>query len=135
MAAVEKIDIEPAMDFVIPLGTTVTLKCIQKFPGLHLGWRAYLSNGDIRFGISTHSNLASLGIQLLYPNDNIAILHFNGTDNRVVAVECQFIDFSDGSLVSSNRINITVVGMSDFFLCMYSYELQLLCFGIMRANE
>ena len=131
MTAFDKIDIEPAMDFVIPLGTNVTLKCMQKVPGIALGWRVYLSNGDIRFGTSAQSNLAPLGIQLLYPNDNISILHFNGTDNRVVAVECQFTDLSDGSTVSSNRTNIITVGMSVFPVCIvinYSYS-------TMRANE
>ena len=118
MAAVEKIDVEPAMDFVIPLGTNVTLKCMQKVPGAILGWRAYLSNGTVRFGSLTQSDLAPLGIQLLYPNDNISILHFNGTDNRVVAVECRFFEFSTGGTVSSNRTNIIIVGMSVFF-CVY----------------
>ena len=123
------------MDFVIPLGTNVTLKCMKKIPGAILGWRVYFSNGDFLFGSSTQRNLAPLGIQLLYPNDNISILHFNGTDNRVVAVECRFFDLSTGHIVSSNRTNIIIVGMLVFFLCMYTYKLQLFCFSIRRANE
>ena len=115
------------MDFVIPQGTNVTLKCMQKVPGVVLGWRVYLSNGEFRFGTSAQSYLALLGIQLQYPNDSISILHFNGTDNRVVAVECRFIELSTGGIVSSNRTNIIIVGKSVFFcVCIvinYSYTL------------
>ena len=105
------------MDLIIPLGTPVTFKCIRKIPGALLGWRAYLSNGEFLFGTSAQNNLASLGIELLYPNESSSILHFNGTDDRLVAVECQFIDLSTAHIVVSNRTNIVLFGMSIFFFC------------------
>ena len=112
------------MDLIIPLGTAVTFKCIRKIPGAFLGWRAYLSNGEYLFGTSAQNNLASLGIELLCPNESTSILHLNGTDNRLVAVECQFIDQSTGHAVVSNRTNIVLFGMSIFFFCScYSNEL------------
>ena len=105
------------MDLIIPLGIPVTFKCISKIPGAFLGWRAYLSNGEFLFGYSVQNNLASLGIELIYPNESTSILHFNGTDDRLAAVECQFTDLSTGHIVVSNRTNIVLFGMSIFFFC------------------
>ena len=109
---------QPAKDLIIPLGTPVTFKCIRKIPGAILGWRVYLSNGEFLFGTSAQNSLASLGIEILYPNESTSIFQFSGTDDRLVAVDCRFIDLSTGGIVASNRTNIVLFGMSIFFLSL-----------------
>ena len=97
-------------DIITPLGTPVTFKCVQKASGNNLGWRAYLSSGERKFGSSQVNNLVPLGIDIVYPNLTTSTLHFNATDDRVIAVECLFFDFFLGIIVVSNKISINVVG-------------------------
>ena len=81
---------------------------MKTIPGVEFGWRVHLVTGGFLFGSSTHNNLASLGMNILYHRDS-TYLTFNATD-RVVAVECLFTDVQTGNIVISYKINITIIG-------------------------
>ena len=106
-------------DIITPLGTPVTFKCVKKASENNIGWKAYLSSGERLYGSSQANNLNNLvplGIDIIYPNLTTSTLHFNATDDRVIAVECLFFDSSIGNTVVSNRISINVVGKLCFIV-------------------
>ena len=114
----DKIKLVPARNLLIPFGRPITFKCFCDpsaviSSNVIFGWTVHFTNGASHYSHSRRKKLILLdmGIDIFDTNKTVSTLQFNGTDENVQSVECQFYDHDVGILHVSDVANITMFGM------------------------
>ena len=105
------IQIEPETSITSPFGTPITIYCTQNVEIDYIRWNIYAINGGRLSITSPNETFGNIfGISTSYPNHRMSILHFDGNNFEVLAVECENTNPRVGNIIVSKKVFIHVYG-------------------------